>query len=144
MATTRSIADNCAYIEDFTDNGDSIRIKYPTLSLCEVFDGVTEFPLFNVYDDYIDELKDLAQLVELNDTEYRRYYQHPKLLCNDIYRNSELDFIIMRLNGIYDPKDFTSKKIYMLSQDNMNTVLSKIYSSNKNMINIYNEDNPID
>lgn len=144
MATTKSIADSCAYIEDYVENGDAIRMKYPTLSLCEVFEDTIEFPLFNVYDDYIDELKDMAVTIDLSDEEYRRYYQNPKLLCNDIYRNSELDFIIMRLNGIYDPKDFTSKHIYMLSQDNMSGALSKIYSSNKKMIDVYNQDNPVD
>lgn len=142
MATTKSLANNSSTIEEYVDGGDSVKMKYPTLSLCDVFDGYIEFPQFNIYDDYIYELKSLSQPIELTDENYMKYYQNPKLLCHDIYKNSELDFIIMRINGVYDPKDFTFKKINMLTQSDMNTCLSKIYSSNRKMIDIYNQDNP--
>lgn len=143
MATTVSLGKS-AFIEEFVDGGDSITIKYSSLSLNDIFAGYIEFPMFNVYDDYIDELKSICVKVNLEKEDYIKYYQAPKLLANDIYRNSELDFIIMRLNGIYDPKDFTFRQLLLPPVDPLNKCLSKIYTSNRKFIETYNQDNPLD
>jgi len=145
MATTVSLG-KLSTIEEFASSGESIVVKYSALSLNDMFgpDKKIEFPTFNVYDDYIDEFMDLAVSIELTNEEYRKYYQAPKLLANDKYKNSELDFIIMRLNGIYDPKDFIMNPIKLLKQSDMNTCLSKILVSNKNFIETYNQNNPLD
>lgn len=144
MATTVSLGKQST-VDDFVNGGDSVSMTYSNLSLNEMMgDDAIEFPIFNVYDDYIEELQDAAVTVELTKDEWLKYYQAPKLLANDKYKNSELDFIIMRLNGIYDPKDFTFSTIKMLPVSVMNTYLSKIYNGNKKFIQTYNQDNPID
>lgn len=146
MATTVSLG-KVSTIEEFVDGGDSITMKYPVLSLNDMMgdetSGLIEFPTFNVYDDYIDELMDASITVELNTEEHRRYYQSPKLLAHDKYKNTELDFIIMRINGICDPKDFTMKTIKFIPLAVLNTILSKILISNKRLIETYNESNPM-
>jgi len=143
MATTGNLG-KLATIDDFISSSDSIKMKYSELSLNDMFgpDKNIEFPIFNVYDDYIDELKSLAKTVELTDEEYNRYYQAPKLLANDKYKNSELDFIIMRLNGIYDPKDFTLRTLLLLKPSDLNLCLSKMLISNRSFIETYNQNNP--
>lgn len=143
MATTVSLG-KLATIDEFVEEGDSITMKYSNLSLNEMIgDGMIEFPVFNVCDDYIDELISLCKIVELSPEQVRKYYQAPKLLAHDVYKNSELDFLIMRLNGIYDPKDFTFTTLKMLTVDVMNTCLSKINISNRQFIDTYNENNPV-
>lgn len=135
MATT--IPSQCATIDEFIEAGAVVRITYSALSLIDQLIDV-DFPSFNVIDDYMDDIKNEAIEVELNDEEARKYYQAPKLLANDIYKNSELDFIIMRLNGIYDEKDFVFKKLYLVRVDTMNTLLSKILNAEKKYIDDHN------
>lgn len=143
MATTVSMG-KLSTIDDFVSKGDSILVKYSSLSLNEMMGDNIEFPIFNVYDDYIEELKSISEIVELDKEDWMKYYQAPKLLANYLYKNSELDFIIMRLNGIYDPKDFTSKTIRLVNAKELSEFLSKVYNSNKKFIQTYNQDNPID
>ena len=144
MATTARLGKKST-IDDFVSGGDAVLIKYSSLSLNEMMgDNSIEFPIFNVYDDYIEELKSISSVVELSKDEWMKYYQAPKLLADYLYKNSELDFIIMRLNGIYDPKDFTSKTIRLVNAKELNTFLSKVYNSNKQFIQTYNQDNPVD
>lgn len=138
MATT--IPSQCATIDEFIEAGAVVRITYSALSLIDQLIDV-DFPSFNVIDDYMDDIKSEAIEVELNDEEARKYYQAPKLLANDIYKNSELDFIIMRLNGIYDEKDFVFKKLYLVRVDTMNTLLSKILNAEKKYIDDHNAAN---
>lgn len=147
MATTVSLG-KVSTIEEFVEGGDTVNMKYPILSLNDMMGdretGLIEFPTFNVYDDYIDEIMDSCVDIELTDEEHRTYYQNPKLLAHRKYKNSELDFIIMRINGICDPKDFTMKIIKMIPLQLLNQILSKILIANKRMIDVYNEDNPMD
>lgn len=144
MATTVSLGKQST-VDEFINGGDAVKIKYSTLSLNEMMgDNMIEFPLFNVYDDYIEELESICDTIELEKEDYIKYYQAPKLLANDIYKNSELDFLIMRINGIYDPKDFTFKTIKMIKNSDLNIFLSKVYNSNKKFIESYNENNPVD
>lgn len=146
MATTVSLGKRST-IESFVSGGDSVKVKYSALSLNDMMgdsDLMIEFPTFNVYDDYIDDFMNAATEVTLTDEQYRQYYQAPKLLANELYRNSELDFILMRINGVYDPKDFTFRKVKVINMDTLNDMLSKILISNSRMIDVYNEDNPMD
>lgn len=146
MATTASLGKQST-IEAFVSGGDSVKVKYSALSLNDMMndkDLTIEFPTFNVYDDYIDEFLVASMEQELTDEQYRRYYQAPKLLAHDLYGNSELDFILMRINGVYDPRDFTFHKVKVIDMSTLNDILSKILISNNKMISIYNEDNPLD
>lgn len=146
MATTVSLGKRST-IESFVSGGDSVKVKYSALSLNDMMgdsDLMIEFPTFNVYDDYIDDFMNAATEVTLTDEQHRQYYQAPKLLANELYHNSELDFILMRINGVYDPKDFTFRKVKVINMDTLNDMLSKILISNSRMIDVYNEDNPMD
>lgn len=144
MATTVSLGKSST-IEEYVSGSDSIKMTYSNLSLNDMMsDNTIEFPTFNVCDDYIEELLSLCKTVELDKESIRRYYQAPKLLASDIYGNSELDFLVMRLNGIYDPKDFTDiSTLKLLTRDVLNTCLSKINIANRTFIDTYNENNPV-
>jgi hypothetical protein len=143
MATTVSLG-KLSTIEEYCEGGDSVTFTYSSLSLNDMIDdNAIEFPVFNVYDDYIDELASMCKTVNLTQEEYLEYYQAPKLLANRVYKNSELDFLIMRLNGIYDPKEFTFRTISLISATDLSAALSKIKTANKSFIDTYNQDNPL-
>lgn len=130
-------------IEEFIECSDLVRISYNNLSLIQTIsddDTNIELVMFNVLDDYIEEFKERAKLVELSDEAHLKYYQAPKLLSYDLYRNTELDFIILRLNGIYDDKDFDMKKVYLLESTDMKDLCSQLYNAEKSFINSYNDE----
>lgn len=130
-------------IESFIDCAEIVRISYSSLALKETIsddDTNIEFVVFSVLDDYIDEFKECAKLVELSEDAYLKYYQAPKILAYDLYKNTELDFIILRLNGIYDDKDFDMKTVYLLESSDMKELCSQLYNSEKKFINSYNDE----
>ena len=92
----------------------------------------------NVINDYLDDFINLASYVQLTDEQYKKYRFKPKLLCNDIYGNPELYYIIMLINRVIDVKDFDFKRLRMMKIDVLNALLSEIYNSEKKTINEYN------
>lgn len=137
-----SIPKRTATVEEFIDLSDSVSISYNKLSLQNLLkDSEISIVIFNVLDDYIDEIMEQTVQYELTSEEYIKYYQSPKLLSDRLYGTTELDFIIMRINGIYDPKDFIMRKIRLLKKSTMTTLLSQIYNANKKFIDEYNERN---
>lgn len=131
-----------ATVEDLIDCGDTISVSYNSLSLQNLSpDGEVSIVMFNVLDDYFDEIYEQSTLYEFKYEEYQKYYQAPKLLSNYLYGTTELDFIIMRINGIYDPKDFVMRRVRILTKQRMTDILSQIYNANKKFINEYNERN---
>lgn len=129
-------------VEEFIDLADSVSISYNRLSLQNLLkDSEVSIVIYNVLDDYIDEIMEETVYYEFTSEEYIKYYQSPKLLSDRLYNTTELDFIIMRINGIYDPKDFIMRKVRLIKKTTMNTLLSQIYNANKKFIESYNERN---
>lgn len=129
-------------VEDFIDLSGKVPISYSILSLQNTLKDLgVDIVVFNVIDDYIDEIRSQAVLHDFSDAEYIKYYQSPKLLSNHLYGTTELDFIIMRINGIYDPKDFTMRTVKLLDKSTMNEIMSQVYNSNKRFIDEYNDRN---
>lgn len=142
MATLR--AQRTATVEDFIDASSSYGFSYESLCLLNLLeDEDVRLPVYNVLDDYIDEIIEQSDLCELNQDQFDKYSQNPKLLCSYLYNNPELDFIILRLNGICDPLDFTMRIVRLISKTTMNTILSQMYNANKKFIAEYNERNGV-
>lgn len=112
-------------------------ISYDKLSFKENRDG-TFIPVINVLRTYLYEVKQQSVSIELDDIEYEKYKYNPKRLAYDIYGNTELFFIILIINGICNIKEFNKRKILMLKKDDINDILSRIYSSEKEYIEKYN------
>ena len=125
-------------VEDFVAAGSGVVITYNNLSYLERLSDNSMVPTFNVLSDYIDELLKLSVNVEFSDAEYLKYMYKPKLLAHDIYKNPELFFVILLINGICDVKEFTKKKIKMIPVDRMDAVLTYIYNAEKESIDNYN------
>lgn len=125
-------------IEEMILAGNSVSIKYPTLSFMDFMSNGTQISVFNVVNDYIKELSSACVEVELTRDQQNTYFYKPKLLCRDVYGNPELYFIILLINDMADVKEFTKSKIKMLKKGYMSQLVSDIYNSEKAAIQAYN------
>ncbi len=120
-------------IEQFIQSNSNTVISYEKLSLIEKMDNIYTIT-YNLLNDYKEELDDLAITINLTDEELIKYAYKPKLLAYDIYGSTELYFIILFINNICNVKEFNSKKIKMLSRDDLYNVLSAIYNAESDTI----------
>lgn len=128
-------------ISEFIDAGKNSMLDYSALSFKNTLSNGTIVSVLNSISDYIEEIKDRAQLVKFNDKEYDKYKYKPKLLCMDIYGNPELYYVILLLNDMIDVKEFDKQKIYMVKKDDLFNILENIYNSEIAAIIKYNDRN---
>lgn len=130
-------------VEEFIDTKTMIPVTYTTFLFTNAVEGRPDIsvPVFCVLDDYIDEIEEYVQEYTFTSDEYSKYSQAPRLLAEYLYNNQELFPILLRLNDVYDERDFTIHTIKLLSKSDMSTVLSQIYNVNKKFINVYNDRN---
>lgn len=120
-------------IEQFINSNSNTTVSYEKLSLIEKMDTVYTIT-YNLLNDYKEELDDLAITITLSDDELAKYMYKPKLLAYDIYGSTELYFVILFLNNLCNVKEFTNRKIKMLTKENLYNVLSAIYNTESNNI----------
>ena len=128
-------------LDDFVDARTSSNTSYQTLSLVELINEdsrLIEFPAYNVLNDYYDELKDAAVVINLSDEEYFKYRFRPKLLAYDLYNNTELGFIILILNELMSVKEFDLRQIKLISRSGLAAILTNIKSAESSFIETYN------
>lgn len=133
-----ALPQNTSTIEEFINSGSGITITYYNLSFNDMLSNGTVVSVHNVVSDYLDELKDAAVYVSLNQDQQFKYMYKPKMLCSDLYGNPELYFIILLLNDMADVKEFTKPVIRMLSKNSMSELLTLIYNAEKQAISNYN------
>lgn len=135
-------------VEEFIDSNDGSKsITYHNFSILEQkeIDGETfQFIDLNIIDDYIEELRQIAIPVQLTDKELLKYSYNPGLLAYDIYGSTELEFVILKLNGIIDPKDFDFPTIKLIEPDILEETLSNIYNAETTYISDNREQNGIE
>lgn len=117
-------------IEEFIDSYNSSDINYESTSLIQNLDGYTMIS-YNIFNDYIDELNELAVYVTLTDEEYYKYLYRPKILAYDLYGSTELFFLILILNNICNVKEFDFKRLKLLKVDDLQQFISSVYNSEK-------------
>jgi hypothetical protein len=94
----------------------------------------------NLIDDYIDTFIPFCKTVDLSDEEFKKYKYCPDLLAYDVYGSTQLDFVILAINNMIDPREFTQKRIILP----MSSVLSAFLSDVKNTNSGYISQNRID
>ena len=114
-------------------------IRYPHLMFQESKDGIN-YVVHSVLDDYLQDMQEKAIECTLSKTERDRYFLKPRILSSDIYGTTELYYIILRINNMWSPKQFTldNNKIKMLTKDHMNDFLSAIMRVESKDIESYN------
>ena len=128
-------------IDQFIECQSDDNACYNNLSFIDEHDGI-RFNTYNVLSDYIYEIREnYCMTIKLDSAQLFKYMYKPKLLCNDIYGNGELAFIILEINDICSIKEFNKEILLMPTKENMNLITSRIFNSDKNDIKIYNEKN---
>jgi len=132
-------------IQQFISNKPTIGTDYQNMSLVEER-GNIQFPVVNlITDDYFDEFKKASVRVELTEDEILKYKYSPKLLSYDIYDNAELYYIILRLNDLYNVKDFNlgKKYLYLIPKAKLKEYLSDIYTQENANAKTFNDNHKI-
>lgn len=118
-------------IDDFIEEGTADDMTYFTYSILR-YTELGTFSETNILDFYIDELKSICLKVEtFTEEEIAKYKYHPDLLAYYLYGSTQLDFVILLVNGIIDPKEFDFKRGYILlpRRSDLYTVLNDIRNS---------------
>ena len=132
-------------IQQFISNKPTIGTDYQNMSLVEER-GNIQFPVVNlITDDYFDEFKKASVRVELTEDEILKYKYRPKLLSYDIYDNTELYYIILRLNDLYNVKDFNlgKKYLYLIPKAKLKEYLSDVYTQENSNAKTFNDNHKI-
>lgn len=127
-------------VEDFIQLGKSLDdMQYSKFAVLSKAVSDTQnsiiFAEHNVIYDYEDEIKSLSLSVEMTEKEYIKYKMKPKLLAYDLYGSTELYFVILYINDLYNIKDFTKKTVKLLKPNDMLEILESIYNAEKNYLN---------
>ena len=147
--TNTASPDMSSTLEDFIAAGeDAAIISYYNFSILQVEYSPDktlriDFTIDNLINDYMDVFKDAAVKVKLTSAEKTKYYYNPDLLAYDIYGSTELDFIIMQMNCIIDPKDFNIPALTLVNKSTLVAIMSRIYSAESKYIQANRDENKI-
>ena len=126
MATNKNDPSLTYTLDDFVAMQMSDDMTYYNFSILEVVNSVEHLNI-NLVEEYSSILKSQALQVELTDEEYKKYKYCPDLLAYDIYGSVQLDFVILILNDIFDPKEFVNKTIRLVPASVLQQFLNEVY-----------------
>ncbi len=138
-ATTTKIAQTHT-IEEFIDKKFEDELTYRNFSIVDYSDEI-ELIDRNIISEYLPILLSACTNYAFTVREYRRYKYCPDLLSYDLYGTTQLDFLLMMLNDMVDPKEFTMKVIKLPDVRILRTALSDILSINSGFIEQNRSDN---
>lgn len=134
-------------LTEFIAISNSLPNKFDYRSFCmiEKRDGV-EYPIYNVIDDYLAELKESAIEINLSSKEKDTYRYNPKLLSHKLYGTTLWYHIILKLNNMCNVHEFNlnSGKLLLLRPNALKEFFEKVYSSEKTSIDYYNSKHKTD
>ena len=127
-------------IDDFIDMKYTDETSFYKFSILEKFDGVEHLD-HNLVEDYLEAL-DVIE-VPLDEEQFKKYRYKPDLLAYDVYGSVQLDYIILMINDMYDPKEFCKRKIYLPYASALVDFLDRVYAANEDYIEQNREINNI-
>lgn len=134
MITYDAKADKTYTVQDFISLRTSDEITYYNYSILEYLNGFDMFVTSLLYD-YEDELQEMTVIVNLTEKERIKYRYKPYLFAYDVYGSSEMEFLVMMLNGIIDPKEFDFNKVKAIPPSKLTNTLGRIDSVNETYMN---------
>jgi len=132
-------------IQAFINDKPIISTDYATMSFTEERERI-QFAVGNlVTDDYYPELKAKCVRVHLSDDDIMKYKYRPKMLAYDIYDNTELYYVILRVNDLYNVKDFnlSKKYIYLPSKKVLKEFLADVHNFDIRNIRTFNSNHEL-
>lgn len=96
------------------------------------------YSIDNIIHNYIEDIEEYVNIVRVTEIDRLKYQYKPKLLCYDIYGSTEIYFILMALNGLYNIKDFTLEDYVFkaLYSDEMFNFASKVYNAEEEILKL--------
>lgn len=129
-------AETCT-LSEFVASGINDDMTYRNFS---IFGKIKDMEVLDhcLVDDYLDELKASSlKITGITDAERLRYRYSPDLLAYDMYGSTQLDFVIMAINGVVTPTEFTMQgNIYLPKKSVLKSILSMIYNAELEYIQI--------
>ena len=135
-------ADKTYTLDQFISMQSSDQLTYKNFAILEKYNNI-EYLDHSLIDDYLTEFLSVAVELVLDDSQFIRYKYSPDLLSYDVYGTTQLDFVILALNDMIDPKEFTKKKIKMLYNSAVKELMSYVYNSNSGYIELNRQINGI-
>lgn len=132
-------------IQAFINDKPIISTDYTTMSFTEERERI-QFAVGNIVtDDYYPELKAKCVRVHLSDDDIMKYKYRPKMLAYDIYDNTELYYVILRVNDLYNVKDFnlSKKYIYLPSKKVLKEFLADVHNFDIRNIRTFNSNHEL-
>lgn len=132
-------------IQAFINDKPIISTDYATMSFTEERERI-QFAVGNIVtDDYYPELKAKCVRVHLSDDDIMKYKYRPKMLAYDIYDNTELYYVILRVNDLYNVKDFnlSKKYIYLPSKKVLKEFLADVHNFDIRNIHTFNSNHEL-
>ena len=129
-------------LDDFISMKISDDMTYYNFSILEVIDGVEHLDS-NLVEIYLEELKSQCISVQFSEEELKKYKYNADLLAYDLYGSVQLDFVILLLNDMYDPKEFTKKNVILPHSSTLSKFLNDVYSKEEGYIQQNRADNGI-
>lgn len=126
-------------VEEFISFKNDDSASYNNFSFKDKYGNII-YPIKNIIDDYTEELSELTIDITMSESEFLKYKYRPKVLANDIYGNPELDFLILAINGICNVKEFDSREIKLIRENDLDDFITSIYNANKEDLDIYNSE----
>ena len=130
------IPEKTSSMSEFISNGKSEKMTYVNGTiLAHIKDSSIQYGIHSIIDDYINEIMKETIKLELSNAELSKYKYKPWLLSYHIYNTTDLDFVLLRLNNMITPRDFTKNIITVLKPDGI-SLINKIYNTEKKYINL--------
>jgi hypothetical protein len=104
-----------------------------SIILAQASESTVQYGIHSIIDDYLDEILEECVVLQLTNTEMMTYKYKPWLLSYHIYNTTDLDFLILRLNNMISPKDFTKNKLTVIKPSGLE-LINKIYNAEKKYI----------
>lgn len=128
------VPEKTSSMTEFINNGKSEKMTFVnSVILANISNSDIQYGIKSIIDDYIDEIMKETVKLELTKSELMKYKYKPWLLSYHIYGTSDLDFIILRLNNMITPRDFTKQILTVLKPDGIE-LINNIYNSEKKYI----------
>lgn len=112
--------------------------KSVTRTNLSLFESVREGIVMNgntILNDYIDELDSCTVEYTMTTDEESRYYMRPDLFAYDKWGDKEYAFLVLFINGIVSPKEFTNTTIKTLERDYIGSIMGLIISAEQDYLN---------
>lgn len=127
-------------IQEFISYKPTIATEYSNMSFIEERERI-QFTVDNtITDDYYPELKKSCEKVYLSPDDVAKYKYRAKILAYDLYDNTELYYVILRVNDLYNMKDFNLSKryLYLPTKETLKAFLASVYNIEKTNILTFN------